>query len=253
MSPATVLVTGAARGIGRATVHELARRGHRVIATARRPADLDGLPAHQKLRLDVTDADSVGAAFASLDGLDAVVSNAGLTVVGAVESTPPEEWARLFTVNVTGAIRVAQAALPLLRKTSGRLVFVSSLLGHVVVPLFGAYCATRWALEAAAETLAFELRPSGVSVTLVELPAVDTDMNDRAPHYVDERYAPLARRFAAAPVATVPPDQAAAAIADAVDADAVPLRILVGSTEQVLAAMADLPRDRPAVPIPIQW
>lgn len=249
-----VLITGASRGIGRAVAAELARRGHRVTATARNPADLSGLPVARTLALDVTDPDSVAAAFAAAGEVDAVVSNAGSMLIAPVESTPLSAFTDMFQVNVAGALRVAQAALPALRRSRGRLVCSSSLLARAVMPLSGAYCATKAALEAAMETLAFEVAPSGVSVALVELPAVATDVLETAPTFVGARYAPLAREIADPQFPVMGVDEAAAAIAGAVEAESVPLRMPVGAfAERILATVREMPDGEPSVPLPIDW
>ena len=99
----SVLITGASRGIGRATGFELARRGHRVIATARDPSDLDGLPVDVRLKLDVTDQASIEAAIAQAGRIDALVSNAGETLRSPVEVVPVSEVERLFRLNALGA------------------------------------------------------------------------------------------------------------------------------------------------------
>src|ERR1700753_4339079 len=106
----TVLITGASQGIGRATAAELARRGHQVIATARNPRDLDDLEVAQRLRLDVVDQASV----------DALIANAGMTFRASMESLPPEELERIFSVNTAGALRVTQALLPAMRERRSR-------------------------------------------------------------------------------------------------------------------------------------
>lgn len=249
-----VLVTGASRGIGREVVGELACRGHRVTATARNPADLAGLPAARTLALDVTDPDSVAAAFAAAGDVDAVISNAGNMLVAPVECTPLAVFTDLLQVNVVGALRVAQEALPALRRRGGRLICTSSLLARAVMPLSGAYCATKSALDAAMETLAFEVVPFGVSVALVELPAVATDVLETAPRFIDERYAPLAKEIQESRFPFMSVEEAATAIADAVEADSVPLRLPVGPfTRQMLAAVKAMPDDAPAVPLPIDW
>ena len=104
-----VLVTGASKGIGRATVRELAARGHDVVATARSLAALEDLPAAARLALDVTDQESVDKAIAAAGELDALISNAGETLRAPAESVPLTEVSRLFELNTVGALRVAQA------------------------------------------------------------------------------------------------------------------------------------------------
>jgi NAD(P)-dependent dehydrogenase (short-subunit alcohol dehydrogenase family) len=152
-----VLVTGASKGIGRAIVSELTARGHDVVATARNVASLEDLPAAARLALDVTDQESVDKAIAGAGDLDALISNAGETLRAPAESVPLTEVSRLFELNTVGSLRVAQAVLPAMRaRGGGRLLFVSSITGRAVVPLGGAYAASKWALEALAEAIAIE-------------------------------------------------------------------------------------------------
>jgi len=154
----TVLVTGAGRGIGRAITEEFIQRGHRVIGTARDPRSLEKLDLDQRLALDVTDDASVAAAFAAAGDVDIVVVNPAEIFYAAVEAIPLPELLRLFDLNTVGAIRVAQAALAGMRaRGDGKLLFMSSVLGRVVLPLGSAYAATKWALEALVESLAIEV------------------------------------------------------------------------------------------------
>src|SRR6478609_7435433 len=121
---ASVLITGANGGIGRALATEFTRRGHRVVATARDPRRLDDLDVAARLALDVTDDDSVAAAIAAAGDVDILIANA------AVEATPLAELHRLFDLNTVGALRVAQAVLPQMRaRGQGRLLFMSSVAG----------------------------------------------------------------------------------------------------------------------------
>jgi NADP-dependent 3-hydroxy acid dehydrogenase YdfG len=123
----SVLITGASKGIGRAAAAELARRGHRVIATARDPRTLDDLDVDQRLRLDVTDQSSVDDAIKQAGEVDVLISNAGVIFAGAVEASPIAEIERLFAQNTFGAVRVSQAVLPQMReRRKGRLLFVYS-------------------------------------------------------------------------------------------------------------------------------
>ena len=131
---------------------ELSRRGHHVIATARHIEALSDLTTGARLRLDVTDQPSLHAAIAVAGQIDVLVSNVGETLRAPVESVPLHEVERLFQLNTLGALRVTQAVLPVIRsRGSGQIVYVSSVLGRIVVPLHSAYAASKWALEAIAE------------------------------------------------------------------------------------------------------
>jgi short chain dehydrogenase len=133
----TVLVTGAARGIGRATALRLADAGWDVIAGVRGAEDGETLAQERpgrisSLILDITDGSHVAALNSALpERLDAVVNNAGVAVGGPIEAVPLSELRRQLDVNVVGQAAVTQAVLPRLRETRGRLVFVSSLSGRV--------------------------------------------------------------------------------------------------------------------------
>lgn len=177
----SVLVTGASRGIGRATTLRLAAAGWDVVAGVRRSADGEALAAEgggrvRPVRLDVTSADDLAALRGELASLDAVVNNAGIAVFGPLEGLPVGDLRRQLEVNVVGQVAVTQAVLPLLRASRGRVVFISSLSGRVATPLTGAYNASKFALEAAADAFRLELRPWGIGVSLVEPAQVDTDI-----------------------------------------------------------------------------
>ncbi|MEV6106119.1 SDR family oxidoreductase [Streptomyces sp. NPDC051940] len=176
----TVLITGASRGIGRATALHLAGRGWQVVAGVRDPAAGEELcgrsPRITAVELDVTDDGQVAKLAGQLPPrVDALVNNAGIGVGGPVESVAVDEVRRQFEVNVFGQIAVTQAVLPRLRESRGRLVFVSSLNGRVAVPMSGAYNASKYAVECLADNLRVELRPWGIRVVLVEPGCIDTD------------------------------------------------------------------------------
>jgi NADP-dependent 3-hydroxy acid dehydrogenase YdfG len=247
----SILITGASKGIGRAAAAELARRGHRVIATARDPRALDGLDVDQRLRLDVTDQASVDAAVAQADEIDVLISNAGVIFRAAVEASPVAEIERLYAQNTAGAIRVTQAVLPQMReRKSGRLIFVSSVGGRTVFPGNAAYAATKWALEAFAEALAMELADFGIDVTLAEPGPVSSGALDDPLAYrlPDDPYAFLFASDGIPAATMISSEEVAAALADLAEHPAVPLRVPIGSVaEKVLAARDAAPYDRPFV------
>ncbi len=178
----SVLVTGASRGIGRSIAEHLAAQGWDVIAGVRTQQDADALtavnPQHiSAVILDVTDDADLAQLEATLPAdLDAVVNNAGIVVSGLMETLSSDEWRRQLEVNVIGALAVTRAVLPRLRRSKGRIVFISSISGRVSAPVVGAYSASKFALEAAADAMRMELRPWGVSVVLVEPAQTDTDL-----------------------------------------------------------------------------
>jgi len=193
----TALVTGASRGIGRGIVEHLAARGWDVIAGVRSQQDADAVTKLDPQRvssviLDVTSADDIAALEQSLpEQLDAVVNNAGIAVGGAMETLSPEEWRKQLEINVIGALAVTQAALPRLRKSRGRIVFISSVNGRLSMPLVGAYAASKFALEAAADALRMELKPWKIRVVVVEPAQTDTDMWRTADTMVEDLEASL--------------------------------------------------------------
>jgi NAD(P)-dependent dehydrogenase (short-subunit alcohol dehydrogenase family) len=185
-----VLVTGAARGIGRAIVTHLSASGWDVIAGVRSAADaavMGSLPRVSAVTLDVTDSAHVEALGDALPArLDAVVNNAGVVVGGPMETISIDELRRQLDVNVIGQIAVTQTLIPRLRASRGRIVFISSVNGRIAAPLLGAYCASKFALEAAADALRMELRPWRIDVSVVEPAQTDTDMWETATQTADD-------------------------------------------------------------------
>lgn len=247
----SVLITGASRGIGRAIATEFARRGHRVVATARDPRALADLDVSERLALDVTDDAGVAAAVAAAGQIDVLISNAAEIVYAAVEATPLAELQRLLNLNTVGAIRVAQAVLPQMRaRGDGKLLFMSSVVGRVVLPPGAAYASTKWALEALVEALAIEIAPFGVQAALLEPGAVSSGALDDVTTYTlpdDPYFAILAGGGARAGIIT--PEQVAAEVADAAEKPQLPLRIPVGDAARaLLGARHNAPDDVPFVP-----
>lgn len=193
----SVLVTGAGRGIGKSIVEHLAARGWDVVAGVRNERDAAAVAALNPQRissiiLDVTDAGHIAALDESLpETLDAIVNNAGVVVSGPIETVTPDEWRNQLEINVIGQLAVTQAVLPRLRKSRGRVVFISSVNGRLSMPLVGAYCASKFALEAAADALRMELRPWHIDVASIEPAQTDTDMWRTADDMVEQAEAAL--------------------------------------------------------------
>jgi len=169
MTSKTILVTGASTGIGRACADLLFTRGHTIIGASRRPAN--GVP-WSPIEMDVDDDASVefgiGEALSEHGGFDAVVTCAGWGLAGAVEQTPLSDAKAQFETNFFGTVRVIRASLPALRERKGRIVLMSSIGGVIGLPFQSYYSASKFALEGWAEALAWEVKPFGVHVTLVE-------------------------------------------------------------------------------------
>jgi NAD(P)-dependent dehydrogenase (short-subunit alcohol dehydrogenase family) len=178
----SVLVTGASRGIGRSIVEHLASRGWDVVAGVRTEQDADALAKLDPQRistvaLDITNAGHIDALADALPPqLDAIVNNAGIVVSGPMETLTVEDWRKQLDINVVGQFAVTQAVLPRLRQSRGRIVFISSINGRLSMSLIGAYSASKFALEAAADALRMELQPWGVRVVLIEPAQTDTDI-----------------------------------------------------------------------------
>lgn len=176
----------------------------------------------------------VPQAFAHFGRLDVLVNNAGVSLLAAVEEASDEQICDLFDANYFGMVRVLRAALPLLRQQgSGHILGVSSGLGIGSMPLIGFYSATKWAVEALHESLAQEVKPFGLSVTIVEPGAFATDFGKSAKVAdVLEPYADFRKRFVArlTSLERGDPKATAEAILKLVDANNPPLRLVLGST-----------------------
>ena len=185
---ATVLITGASSGIGRATAHRFADERWNVVATMRNPDHAAELAARDEVlvaRLDVTDADSIESAVAAgeqrFGGIDALVNNAGYGAYGPLETMPMDVLRRQLDVNVLGLLATTKAVLPGMRERgSGTIVNVSSVGGRMAYPLGTPYHMSKWAVEGASEALHYELRTLGIAVRIVEPGGVDTEFSGRS-------------------------------------------------------------------------
>lgn len=193
------------------------------------------------VELDVTDGQAAALAVQRIvdcEGrIDAVVNNAGYALWGPVEETPIEAIQREFDVNVFGALRVVHAAVPIMRRQrSGVVVQISSISGKVVAgPFWGHYAASKFALEAFSEALAYELRPFGVRVVLVEPGSYDTTIGESiqlSPGLAEgnSAYTDTYRRMRQVdePWPLGNPDEVAKAVVRAIEDHSTPLRVLLG-------------------------
>ena len=259
----TVLITGCSSGIGLETAVELAGRGWQPVASMRDPgkrAALDertraaGLQPLDVVPLDVADAESsrrgVAAALELTGGrLDALVNNAGTASGGAFEDTDEDEWQRVLETNFLGALRLTKLVLPVMRQQrSGRLVLVSSDSARYGNPALSLYCASKWALEGWAESLAYEVEPFGVRVTLVEPGNYDTAIWSTTPRifppdsayagmssiverYVERHHLPQSRD----------PQEVARAVTRVLSARRPAFRVPVGVDARIAGALGRLP------------
>jgi NAD(P)-dependent dehydrogenase (short-subunit alcohol dehydrogenase family) len=182
-----IVVTGASTGMGAATARELARKGFHVLAGVRREADADALRAEdiEPLILDIT-VDSDVAAVADRVARDplrrplrALINNAGIAINAPTETLPLAQWRQQFEVNLFGHIAMTQALFGALLSSSGTVVNISSVGGKVVLPTYGAYAGSKFALEAVSDALRREVGEAGIKVVVVEPGAVKTEMAER--------------------------------------------------------------------------
>jgi len=175
MAQRAVLVTGASTGIGREITERLAASGHFVFAGARKAADLEALNAIenvQAVRLDVTKPDEIAAAVATVTqagrGLWGLVNNAGVAVTGPFADLAEEDFDFVMDVNAYGPFRVTKAFTPLIAASQGRIVTISSISGILSSGNLGVYSMSKHAVEAFGDSLAAQMEPLGVRVSLVE-------------------------------------------------------------------------------------
>ena len=178
-----ILVTGASTGIGRRITERLAADGYFVYAGARKEADLQALGAMQNVqavRLDVTKPEDIDAAVATVTkagrGLYGLVNNAGVVTIGPMIDTKPEEFDLVMKVNAYGPYRMTKAFAALLVAQRGRIVNIGSISGILNETEGGAYQMSKHALETFSVTLAQELAPSGVQVSIIEPGSYKSDI-----------------------------------------------------------------------------
>ena len=242
----TWLITGSARGLGRALAEAVLEAGHNLVATARAPEQLADLAERfadtmVAAALDVTDEHAatyaVALAVERFGGLDTLVNNAGYGDVAPIEHTSVESFRRQIETNLFGTIIVTKAAIPLFRqRRSGRFIQISSIGGRAGAIGRGAYSAAKFGVEGFSEVLAQELRPFGVHVTIVEpggfrtdFAGVSTMIEDGPPDYAETVGIVAARQRAYDGNQPGDPAKAANAILALAALPAPPLRLVLGS------------------------
>jgi NAD(P)-dependent dehydrogenase (short-subunit alcohol dehydrogenase family) len=181
-----VVITGSSTGFGRDAAETLARRGYTVFASMRdcsgknaaHKTALEELAKRENLllfvqELDVSSDDSVEAGVKEIvkrsGRIDVLINNAGIGALGVTEGYTMAQWQRLFDVNLFGIVRMNRAVLPVMRRQgSGLLLHVSSAAGRVCTPYFAVYSASKYALEALADSYRYELKPFGIDSVIVE-------------------------------------------------------------------------------------
>jgi len=193
---ATIVVTGASKGIGRATALHLDSKGFTVLAGVRNQADADQLrqatsPRLQTVIVDITNAAQVAQLAETVsqvvgqNGLDGLVNNAGIAVAAPLEFLPIGEFHRQMEVNLTGHLMVIQALLPSIRQAKGRIINISSIGGRLAGPMLGPYHASKFAMEGLTDSLRQELAPWGIKVVSIEPGAIATPIWETSANTAD--------------------------------------------------------------------
>jgi NAD(P)-dependent dehydrogenase (short-subunit alcohol dehydrogenase family) len=265
----TAVVTGASSGFGRLTAQTLAADGWRVYATMRNVAGKNAAAAEglraagiNVVELDVNSDGSVDAAakqiLAEAGAIDVLVNNAGTGFFGIQEAFTPSAVEAQFATNVIGPLRVSRAFLPSMReRKSGLIVYVSSVVGRIIIPFGSIYNASKFALEALAEASSYELAPFGIDVAIVEPGAYPTEIGGKmtgpddaarlAAYGAVATYAEKLSEGLAASAEGRDPQEIATAIAQLANAPAGkrPLRIVLpqnDAVEAINAALAPIQR-----------
>ncbi|WP_250527395.1 SDR family oxidoreductase [Caballeronia sp. GAWG2-1] len=262
MTRRTWFITGISSGFGREITHQLLERGDRVLGTVRKAEDAQAFmkefpDTFASAILDVTDASAVrrvvDTAFAELGTIDVIVSNAGFGLFGAAEELSDSQVEDIVATNLMGSIHLIRSALPHLRKQkSGRVIQISSYGGQVAFPGNSMYHATKWGIEGFVESVAQEVVPFGIGMTIVEPGGARTEFR-----YGSARVATLTSAYSGTPahafqkmldpkngLAAGDPKRMAARIIESVDVEPAPMRLVLGSqaldsTIQVLRKRID--------------
>jgi len=248
-----VLVTGCSTGIGRALAVELAARGHRTFATARKLEAIADLRSAgcETLRLDVHDPASIRAAVdevvARAGRIDVVVNNAGINIYGPLVELPLESVQAVFATNVIGVVAVIQAAFPhMASRRSGRIVNIGSIVGVLPTPWAAPYCASKSAVHMLSDVLRVEVAPFGIDVVEVQPGAVQSSIADSGSHDLDRfrdgsygaAHGGIVKRANASQVEPMPTGEFARRVVDETFATPAPRVVRLGARVEMLAALA---------------
>jgi NAD(P)-dependent dehydrogenase (short-subunit alcohol dehydrogenase family) len=262
-----VVVTGTSTGIGAATALHLADKGFHVLAGVRSEADGDALHAQAPERLtpliiEVTDEATILAAAAAVAdvvgerGLAGLVNNAGIAKPAPIEFQPMADFRTQLEVNLFGPIAMIQAFLPLIRRGEGRIVNVGSIGGMIVLPLNGAYSASKFGMRAISDALRLELRQWNIPVSLIEvapvktaifgktfaeLDGLDSTLGEEGFGLYEQQIAAVRGSVEKAEADADPPIVIAKAILHALTSDKPKTKYLVGHGGKETAAAAALP------------
>ena len=259
-----VVITGTSTGIGAACALRLADAGFSVFAGVRREADAEALAQQTSgeltpLLIDITDAGMIAAAVETVArvvgdrGIAGLVNNAGIVRPGPLEFQPMADFRNQLEVNLFGHVAVTQAFLPLIRQGKGRLVNVGSIGGRLVLPLHGAYSASKFAMEAVTDAFRLELRQWNIHVSLVDpggsasaifgktIAAIDEmeqGLHDRGIDLYDDDIASVRALVEKTADEAAPADKVAKAVANALTAKKPKTRYLAGKDARAVALMA---------------
>lgn len=191
MQQKTILITGCSSGIGYDAAFALAKRGHHIIASCRKKADVENLIGLglEAVHMDVNDPLSIAQGFSDAltkanGRIDVLINNAGYGQIGALEDVPHQLLVEQFNTNVFGLMGLTRLVIPVMRQQKqGRIINISSLLGIVSLPFRGAYNASKYAVEGLSDTLRLELKPSGINVITIQPGPVESRFRDNAVDY----------------------------------------------------------------------
>ncbi|MHC8320469.1 oxidoreductase [Pseudomonas sp. GB2N2] len=250
------LITGVSSGFGRILAQAALARGDSVVGTLRRTSQISEFEAlapgrAHGVQLDVTDFGRIGPAvaesIAALGHIDILVNNAGYGLIGAIEEATAQELQQVMDTNFTGPLRLIQAVLPYMRaRKHGHIINFSSMAGVIGMPGVGLYCSAKFALEGMSESLAAELAPLGIKVTLIEPGGFRTNFASSSLAIVanpiaayDSTPAGQIRKHISGYAGHEPGDpiKGMQAILDMLDAPKTPLRLVLGA--DAVAAIRD--------------